>query len=567
MEAPGLRKSMRLRAAVAVNALALVGIVAAAIYFNQHYGVINLVVGYDLADFLVDAGWKLISGQVPFVDFHVYAAPVVALQALFMLVAGNTAMSLVLHASVFNALFGVIVYAVLRRLDLGPLAATVYGLASVVTFYPPLGVPQPNQHSYVSAVLAIFLQVVALAPARRTALLYAGAGLAAAIAFLCKPVPAVYFLPLYVFLWLMLPRERLLPAAAGGAAGLALAAVGFAGPPLAAGATLADIAYYTLMLPLGIGATRKVFELRLLDNVHNFNLAGAVISLAGVLVAPFLLIRRDVAGRWRFAGAVPYAIALTCIAVAIHLASTSQIAPWLNVGPVFLALGALHAAMRTMAPPEDVHSRTAAGFLAALLLVTTVLDGYRFNRTANKERGYQGTDRILEEVQVGDILGNEPAFAGERFFTMADKTVVVSRSDVRARAELRRDILATMRASPENPILLGGLSTIYYAFAGKPSPLPIITLRPGYSSPLAGTPQFARLRALTGANLRKFQIRYALISSVALQRADVAALLPSVACGLDARQGFSVLRFCQPQSDATLDLVMLASGLADGSTL
>lgn len=528
------------------------------VYFNQKYAVINL--DYEGHAFLFDGAWKLISGQIPFVDFYVYAAPVIGLQALFMLVFGETGMSGVLHASAANALFALLVFGVLRRLGLSAVVAAVYGLATAVTFYPSIGLPQPNQHSYIFAIAAIWMQLMAATGSTRNpGALYALASFSAAVAFLCKPVPAGYYLPLFLFLWLVLPRNRLLAAAAGAAAGLTIAAALFMAPPLAAGASLSDIVFHTLSLPLGIGAGRGMLKLRLLTNVHNLGLAGAVIALGGVIAVPFLLVRR--ANGFRLVGSVPYAIALANIVIAVHLVGTTHFPPWHTVGPVFLALGALHAALKAAAADDRTGDSISTRAVTALLIALTLLDAYRFNRTANGERGYQVAPRILKEVNVADLLGNEPAFARMRFFTLADTTVRLSEDQVRENATLWRDILLQMRASPGNPILLD-ISGIYYGIAGKPSPLPVMSVRPGYSTPLAGTPEYGRMRELTGRKLRNERVAYALLSARMLDAPAVSASLTQVACGVERRAGFAVVRFCDPTSPQTLDFVMEASGLA-----
>lgn len=76
-------------------------------WLNQKYGVRNLPLFHDDA-FIFDAGWKLVSGQIPFVDFYPITLPIVLLQALTFLLFGTIAASLVIHASIFNGLFGVV---------------------------------------------------------------------------------------------------------------------------------------------------------------------------------------------------------------------------------------------------------------------------------------------------------------------------------------------------------------------------------------------------------------------------------------------------------------------------
>lgn len=547
------------------DAAAILALFGLGVGWNELYAVRNVNID-DL--FVIDAAWKMFTGQIPFVDFHLYAAPLAVFQIAFIAALGNTLASLILHASVVNGLCGAVGYGLLRCLRLGPGLSLLYAAATVITFYPPIGLPQPNQHSYFFTLVALLAQVAAsrTSTPARTALYYVLASAAAVVGFLCKPAPIGFFLPLFAGLWLLLPRQAWLIAAVGASLGAAVALTVFILPPLWAGASLADLIYYSLTLSHRIGASRGMFELRLFLNVYQFELASAVLALGGALLAPvaFVLSR----SRPSRAAVLPYAVATWTIIVIVHFQSITQLPAWLNVGPLFIALGSLHAAFLAFAPrqPHDDGARYWAHLVLILLAAATIFDARRFNRVANEERGYPRTAHLGREVEVSDILGGEPAFSGTRFFTVADRTLVQSPEQIRAMAEHWRSLLMQVRSSPDNPVLLG-LPAFFYAAAGKPSPLPITTFRPGYASPPNGTPEYERLRALAARNLQRYEIRYALVAQRKMSDPVVRSLLPEVACGIQEGPGFSLFRFCEPSSRTTLDFVMAASGLASSPEL
>lgn len=179
-----------------------------------------------------DGGWRILSGQVPFKDFDLPGGLVVIyLQAFFFKVFGVSFSSYLFHSSLFNGAFAVMVFSILRKSGLSPWFSAFYGASSAVLFYPAMGWPSWDHHSFFFLAAAAFFLFFNQTESGYRAF----AGLCCLVlAFLSKQIPAVLgilsFLVLYVFAEKEAIQPRLnalliggiLLACAGGAITLAL---------------------------------------------------------------------------------------------------------------------------------------------------------------------------------------------------------------------------------------------------------------------------------------------------------------------------------------------------------
>ena len=194
----------------------LVVIVVFAFLLNWYYGhravPAGNVVGFD-------CGYQDHLGAVPFVDyFSSQGLLICMIQGRFFDVFGVSWGAYVAHASVFNALFGCMVYGFLRTLGLGGAMAMIYGIGSGVIFYTPVAVPIADKHSTFFTLAMIAAQVVALRTNGKGWVFVwyffaASAGLLGAVAKANPLVVAAIMIPP---LALALPRNYWLHAIAGG---------------------------------------------------------------------------------------------------------------------------------------------------------------------------------------------------------------------------------------------------------------------------------------------------------------------------------------------------------------
>jgi hypothetical protein len=98
---------------------------------------------------IFDGGWRILSGQIPYRDYTPRTGLVPSLfQAGFFAVFGATWFAYCLHAAVFNGLFCVLAYVLLRILAVTKGWAFVWAALSAVVFYPPSGTPYMENHAF-----------------------------------------------------------------------------------------------------------------------------------------------------------------------------------------------------------------------------------------------------------------------------------------------------------------------------------------------------------------------------------------------------------------------------------
>lgn len=157
-----------------------------------------------------DGAFRLNQGQEFFKDF---ASPAgftpIFLQSFFFELFGTNWFAYLLHASLFNALFSLVTYSLLRKFDLPHPIAAFYALLSGIVFYPPFGAPYPDQHAFFFSLLTLFLLVASTkSSGRKGTLLLALVAPALLLAALSKQIPSGYAFLLLFPLVLLLHAPR-----------------------------------------------------------------------------------------------------------------------------------------------------------------------------------------------------------------------------------------------------------------------------------------------------------------------------------------------------------------------
>jgi hypothetical protein len=161
-----------------------------AIAICLHYGRLGIL---PLDNAIVfDGGWRL-SGQRPFVDFTTPVAitPIVMQAALFR-VLGVSWFTYRLHAALLNALFALLALAVMRAVGAGFFSAWVIGVGSTVAFYPPVGVPYMDQHSFFFSLCCVLTAVLVATGSRFAGVATFWTPTLAALALFSKQIPALF---------------------------------------------------------------------------------------------------------------------------------------------------------------------------------------------------------------------------------------------------------------------------------------------------------------------------------------------------------------------------------------
>ncbi len=148
-----------------------------------------------------DGAWRILGGQVPFVDFAVPAGLTPALiQAAVWKIAGMSWTSYVAHAAIANAIFALAVFTTLAKLmgRIGP--AFAYAALSAVALYPPMGTPYADHHAVLFLGLTLLLILRDLLAPGRSIFLWLVALACLLLALLSKALPGLLASPLFLLL-------------------------------------------------------------------------------------------------------------------------------------------------------------------------------------------------------------------------------------------------------------------------------------------------------------------------------------------------------------------------------
>ena len=118
-----------------------------------------------------------------FVDFF---------QSIFFRIFGTNWYSYLLHSSFLNFIFAFLTYRFFLNEGLTKNASLFYSLSVAILAYPPVGVPFPDHHSLIFSLISIYFLIFTIKKKSKTYLFITILSLA--IAFLCKQVPAGFFI-------------------------------------------------------------------------------------------------------------------------------------------------------------------------------------------------------------------------------------------------------------------------------------------------------------------------------------------------------------------------------------
>jgi hypothetical protein len=469
-----------------------------------------------------DGGWRVLSGQVPFRDYHAPNGFVAhAIQAVFFHVLGVSWLSYCMHAAIVNGLFALLAQRVLAGLGLGLAASTVYAGLSALVLYPPIGVPFMDTHAFFFSLLAVWL---ALAARRSEAnglhrwpwLLLPTVMVLAALS---KQIPAAYVPPIVLVIALWDERDRRVPRllllAAGSAAVLLLLGLWAAW----VGVDWEQVDTYFRRLPSEEGRRRyaEVAGVRsLLDRIGS-DAAGVglgsivavhvtFLGVVGSLVATRVLGRLELrAGVWAAAG--PAVLGEALLAVCLLFTALTLNQAELGVPYIFIAAGLAHLSIARLARaleggPERLGAGpsmwTGAARAAGLLILAVALrDGLHFTSEVNATRS------------VNDITWSDESIAAElppglEFMRwQVSPFVPYDARDLTQAAEFL--------AAQDRGFLLIGDASVLYGLTGKPSAAPSLWFHPGLTVPGRGDPALRLYEQTMLERMERLDVRYLVV--------------------------------------------------------
>ncbi len=512
------------RASAYALALAVIGTVANLVFSRMGFMPLDHSIVFD-------GGWRMLDGQVPWRDFVTPAGVVPsAMQAVFFAVFGVNWFAFCLHSSVVNGLFAATLFVLLAILRLPRPLAFFYSLCAVFFFYPPIGVPYMEQHSFFFTLAALTCAVAGnyAERVRAQALLWAAVPLLMLLAFFSKQVPFLFgavALPVV----LVLPgrsaiRTRAIACATSTAAVLALAAL--AG--LALRVNPGDFAEYSFVRPAHVSEAR----------VHTLSTLAATVGTGGIAQAERMGIRSARSARWLYVAAlvaVPFvsllrarrgaapppaagdASRLSCALLLSPIAFGTSLLLQVftnNQGQNALAFypvsaGLLHAALCAelrlvglggQAEPGGRRSRAIAGVAAVVAVSIVPVLGWTTD-TINFARNVDGT-RMVNDLRFdpGLAAASAPRLPpGMEFVRWA------------APAEYRldgwADLVAFLRGR-DGDVLIIGDNLVTYGLARKRSMAPNLWFHPGLSMPAPGEAALSRYEDELLARLQARHVRY-----------------------------------------------------------
>ncbi len=161
------------------------------ILINQYFG--NM--GLHLLDSTIGLsnGHRLTQEQIPFRDFWVTSGLLTdIIQAQFFKLLGLNWQVYVLHASIFNCLYTCSIFYFLKYLKFNNFESLIYCLATATIMYPLAGVVLVDFHSLILSIIALIIYIYSIKEKNKIFLtIVPGVFL---LAFLCKQIPAGYFI-------------------------------------------------------------------------------------------------------------------------------------------------------------------------------------------------------------------------------------------------------------------------------------------------------------------------------------------------------------------------------------
>lgn len=499
-----------------------------------------------------DGGWRILCGQVPFVDFVTPTSIVPsAIQALFFRVFGVTWFAYCLHSSIVNGLFCILVFLLLKALDVPRNWSLFYAALSSLAFYVPIGVPYAEQHAFFFLTLALYLAVVA--PRNDVgfvkAVLYCAVSVMLVVAFFCKQIPSVPGTPIVLmacvyfslrtgvagyspllFFWLV--------------AGLAVSLLILLVFVLALKIDISMLTYYFLKLPAQARVDRlweiatPNFGLQYYAILRDLDCASPILVHASLLSILFLVcnprLRSEAAGLANPLVKLLLANMLTALSVFFCLLTDNQ--PLEGFPYLFLCIGLLHSFVSSaFGSKTNVVLRQ---WLLGVIVVVAVVDAGFFAY-------YPGLRRKANDIWFVSKDSSSLKTTGLSFMRY-----LVPEGEYHASANDLDGVADFFRRNKGNFLLIGDYS-ILYGITGRPSIAPSLWFHPGLTMPVAGTTKFQQYERQLAASMLRYHVKYLVLEGeqtfMKVRLSDfpvLSNLVSDSACREFSFGGFRIIELC-----------------------
>ena len=122
---------------------------------NYYYGFIGIMPMDNTV--LFNGGYRVIKGYKPFTDYWLVTGPILDyFNGFFFKIFGISWNTFIFHSSLFNSIFAILSYFVLKKLGLSKLFSFIYSFLASVLFYPVVGTPFVDHHSTFFMLIAFY---------------------------------------------------------------------------------------------------------------------------------------------------------------------------------------------------------------------------------------------------------------------------------------------------------------------------------------------------------------------------------------------------------------------------
>lgn len=540
---------------------------------------------------ITDAAWKIVNGMIPFRDFYTIQGLSAAFtEAPFLAIFGNNVNATTIHVSVVNGLASAVVFWILSIAGLGRLVSFCFAFMTAWIFYGPQGQAFSVQHGVLYYFFAVALGLWAVECAssvRARRLAWFSAGVLMVMSFFGKQNLGFMY-PAFLVIAFAPPFRDILERAIFGVLGAASVILGLAvatGNPLHA---LDRMWEYTIAMPAHVASSQGRLKGGLNDALKVYELAttaSILVTFALFFAALYLYLRRP-RNHYDAPQSAAYGSGLRLAALGglmqlggIYIPATAL---WISANllqPAFLATGIAAAGLTRIlsASLRSVGGATEMPHLRAIVLTPVVIalfvnafDTWWMGSNMVVNRGFYG----INSQAKGDFidLGKDtvaPAMDGLKYrelrrWTSPGLLPDLTRTDIVEARKRDKEILEIIDSVPGN-ILLAGLPKYFYVFSGKPSPLPIVSVQPNFSSPYRGTPDYEDFLQALERNFNRFGVSTVVMDDeFYMKRKDITAENRTLFCEQEERAGIHLVKICnrEPGFGRTLAHLLGADGAA-----
>jgi len=470
-----------------------------------------------------DGAWRVLSGQIPYRDFHTpNGITPILMQVPFFVCFGVNWLSYCLHAAVINGLFCLLVYWLLRLLGGSQLLCFFYALLSAVVMYTPMGVPYMDQHAFFFTLLAIVFSVAALKTDifKIQILYWFGVSAALIFAYLSKQVPSLFAFPLILFMILLSERKKLQSLFILSFFVFFLIGLLWMAAELF-GMNWQQVQYYFYELPSNLGKSRLslLFNQGTLFNetlkkeggaFYSFYLTQLAVLSLGLFLFVFTIRRAD-KKEWTFykRTLLNYFFefglleGLFLICFLFLLVTQNQLAN--GIPFIFTSVGIMHIFFEkqkalnitfSIRGMKKIVPETVLTLVGILFMLACLRDVSLFHEKINKTRN------------AHDIVYlKEPFLDQSRLNLPKALSFLVWKTAYPQKAENVQELVAFFESHPGNLFLLGDTS-ILYGITKRPSIAPSLWFHPKLTLPPFNTPEFEAYENQLIRNIEKHNVKY-----------------------------------------------------------